>query len=491
MQTRRGVLIAAGSGCLLAALGCTPLQLVGWSEGVLLETPFQPPQGADVDLLGHVLNRCSFGIRPGDRDSALDLAHTPEAAAHAWLESQLRAEDIDDSASRRLMRRLSTLQEPIGELYEYHEHVLLNDLVQGQTLLAMTSRRQLYEVVVQFWSDHFNIDISKAECAWLKVADEREVIRRHAFGRFSDLLRASALSPAMLWYLDGRANRAGAGLRPNENYARELLELHTLGVHGGYTQHDVMEVARCLSGWTVRPKNGLRKGAVEFSADAHDDGAKEVLGAAIPAGGGASDLDRVLELVCHHPSTARHIAAKLCRRFIADDPPSAAVAAVAAEFTASGGDIRSTLRALFRRSEFLGVEHRGTKLKRPFHFLVSAVRASDARCDAGRDTTAYLTRMGHAPFQFPTPDGYPDEAAAWRDTLMWRWNLASALCGNRIAGCSVDATALARRAGGDDGAMAHLLGRQPDERERGAWRAAGGGARGLAVLLSSPAFQRC
>ncbi|MBA2480894.1 MAG: DUF1800 domain-containing protein [Planctomycetes bacterium] len=491
MPTRRSLLIAVGSAGLLATVGCTPMSSWWLAEGPPMDTPFTPPSGARADLLHHVLDRCSYGIRPGDRAQALALGGSVEEAAHAWIAWQLRPDDIDDSEARRSLRRIPSLTEPIGELYEYREQDLLRQLVQGHSLMAMRSRRQLYEVVVQFWSDHFNIDMSKAECAWLKTADERDVIRRHAFGRFRDLLRASALSPAMLWYLDGRDNRVAAGARPNENYARELLELHTLGVHGGYSQRDVMEVARCLSGWTVRAKNGFKKGTVEFHADAHDDGVKQVLGTTISAGGGARDLDRVLEIVCCHPSTAGHIAGKLCRRFICEDPPDTAIAAVAAEFTASHGDIRATMRRLLARPEFLDPACHGAKLKRPFHFLVSVVRATDARCDAGPATMAYFARMGHAPFQFPTPDGYPDHAHAWRDTLLWRWNLAASAASNRIPGFALDAAGLSRRAGGDDRLMAHLFGRDPDERESGAWRRSGGGERGLAVALASPAFQRC
>src|SRR3989442_372228 len=178
------------------------------------------------------------------------------------------------------------------------------EMTRATILRAVWSERQLYEVMVHFWTDHFNIDCSKADCRWLKAADDRDVIRRHALGRFPDLLRASALSPAMLWYLDGRANRKQQDNdKPNENYARELLELHTLGIHGGYTQRDVMEVARCLSGWSVRSVKQLRKGSVEFHPGLHDDGAKLVLGRAIPAGLGQQDLDRVLEIVALHPAT--------------------------------------------------------------------------------------------------------------------------------------------------------------------------------------------
>jgi uncharacterized protein (DUF1800 family) len=346
--------------------------------------------------------------------------------------------------------------------------------------------------MVEFWTDHFNIDISKGDCAWLKVADDRNVIRQHCLGRFADLLRASALSPAMLWYLDGRVNRRSKPEdSPNENYARELLELHTLGVHGGYSQRDVMEVARSLTGWTVRPKSGFRKGAVEFEPGQHDNDEKTVLGRRIPAGGGQGDLEQVLELVAHHPSTARHIAWKLCRRFVADDPPEPAVVAVARAFKDNDGDIRATLRAIFARGEFRCDRLRGAKLKRPFHFLVSALRALDATTDVPPPLLELLTSMGRAPFQYPTPDGYPTDSSSWRNTLVWRWKLAALLSDNRIPGTRVDLEDLRRRAGSDGELIAHLLGRKATRVERDAWKGIGGGPRGLALALASPAFQRC
>lgn len=389
-----------------------------------------------------------------------------------------------------MLRRFPTLQEPTGELYEYKPRVLLSELVRSTILRAVLSRRQLMEVMVEFWSDHFNIDIGKGDCAWLKVADDREVIRPHALGHFCDLLRASASSPAMLWYLDGRVNRrARPEERPNENYARELLELHTLGVHGGYTQGDVMEVARCLTGWTVRPRSGFRKGQVEFHAYEHDAGAKTVLGQRIATGGSERDLHDVLDLVATHPSTSRHIATKLCRRFIADEPPETAVAAVAEGFRTSGGDIRQTLRILLTRPEF--VSARATKLKRPFHYIVSALRSTDALTDGASTLSDFLTSMGHAPFQYPTPEGYAAVAAAWERTLMWRWKFAAALAANRVEGTRIDVDELVRRAGGERSLMAHVLGRHPNATEQEAWNAMGGRASGLALLLASPAFQRC
>ncbi|HKC83590.1 MAG TPA: DUF1800 domain-containing protein, partial [bacterium] len=369
--TRREFLVAGGAGLFAAA--CRP-GLLGIDSEVAPSFPFGAATAGEIDLASHLLNRCTFGARPGDRESLLSLGST------AWIETQLNPQRIEDTEAEHVLRRFPTLQEPAGELYEYKPRVLLRELVRSTILRAALSRRQLTEVMVEFWSDHFNIDIGKGDCAWLKVADDCEVIRAHALGRFPDLLRASALSPAMLWYLDGRVNRrARPEERPNENYARELLELHTLGVHGGYTQGDVMEVARCLTGWTVRPRSGFRKGRVEFHTHEHDDGAKTVLGRRIAAGGGERDFQDVLDLVASHPMTSRHIATKLCRRFIADEPPETAVAAVAETFRTSGGDIRQTLRTLLTLSEF--VSARGTKLKRPFHYLVSALRSTDALTD--------------------------------------------------------------------------------------------------------------
>jgi uncharacterized protein (DUF1800 family) len=415
------------------------------------------------------------------------LAEDPREAVFTYLEEQLDPESIEDRAAERAARRFEALSEPAGELFEYQQDFLLQQMTSSTLLRAVQSRRQLYEVMVQFWTDHFNIDPSKGDCKWLKAADDRDVIRRHALGRFPELVRASALSPAMLWYLDGRVNRKeGEVDRPNENYARELLELHTLGVHGGYTQRDVMEVARCLSGWTVRSEEVFYKGRVVFHPEFHDDGPKEVLGHTIPAGQGEKDLDQVLGIVTLHPSTARYIAWKLCRRFISDEPLESVVTAVADAFLQNEGDIRATLRVLFVQEEFLTAQ--GRKFKRPFHFVVSALRATAARTDGGRELTDYLIRMGHAPFQYPTPDGYPEEPSPWMGGLLWRWNFAAALSENRIPRTTIDPAKLAELHGGEDGLMAHLLGRRPTGTEREGARRSGAG---LALMLASPGFQRC
>jgi len=453
------------------------------------EPHFAVPEAQEVDLVEHVLCRCGFGAAPGDRERLRALAPGTEEAVDRWIDHQLQPTGEEDPGLRRSLGRLESLTQPLGELYEWKPEVLLRELSSAALLRAVGSRWQLREVMVDFWSDHFNIDASKGECAWLKPADDREVIRRQAMGRFRDLLGASALSPAMLWYLDGRTNRrATASERPNENYARELLELHTLGVDGGYTQADVMEAARCLTGWTVRDRHRFRKGRVELEPALHDDGEKRVLGHRIPASGGARDLDALLDTVATHPATARHLATKLCRRFIGDGPPPEAVETVAAAFLRSDGDLRLTLRTLFRTEAFRSPAARRTKLKRPFHAVASALRATGARTDGGPPLLDLLGRMGQAPFQYPTPEGAPDVAPAWTGTLLWRWRLGMSLAGGELAGTSLDVPGLVERAGGLDRLAAHLLGRAPDGTERAAISAS---PRPLAVLLGSPAFQRC
>jgi uncharacterized protein (DUF1800 family) len=502
--TRRKFLKVGGAGAaMVAAVGCDqlPRELRVLYQPQKSVGPFQPPSSAEIDPVTHVLNRVAFGPRPGDYERVRKLGETPEQAATAYLEQQLSPEAIDDEAAEFAVRRFETLNVPLGELFEYQEELLHNELMRGALARAVLSERQLYEAMVQFWSDHFNIDPSKGDCKWLKVADDREVIRKHALGKFSAMLRASALSPAMLWYLDGRVNRReNMGEKPNENYARELLELHTLGVHGGYTQKDVMEVARCLTGWTVRSKDQkpyFEIGKVEFKLPRHDCDAKEVLGKTIPAIPGRlsraereqlgqKELDRVLEIVTRHPSTAKHISTKLCQRFIADEPPANAVEVVAKAFASSDGDIRAALRALFDTDEFR--RQRGNKFKRPFNFIVSALRATGARTDSGMDIVDYLRRMGHAPFNYPTPDGYPEPAAPWLGTLLWRWNFALGLSENKIKGTKIDFETLQKNSGGHANVMAHLLGRKPSAEETQAYHESGAG---LALMLASPAFQRC
>lgn len=444
------------------------------------EADLRPPEAGEIDLAAHVLNRLTWGPRPGD------YRRVRAMGADSFIEEQLAPQRLSDRGADWKVASISSLAEPAAELYDYDAGALLFDMTRHKLLRAVHSRRQLHEVMVDFWTDHFNIVSQKGDCRWLKAADDRDVIRTHALGRFRDLVRASAVSPAMLISLDGHDNKVEHdGDRPNENYARELLELHTLGVRGGYTQRDVMEVARCLSGWTYenRPFK-FRAAHVDFEPSRHDQGVKEVLGHAVPAGGGAGDLERVLDILCFHRATANHLAEKLCRRFIADPAPPEAARRVAGAFLAQGGDIVATLRALFGTAEFQ--ERRGNLFKRPMHYVVSALRATGAATDCGPPVIEALERMGHAPFQYPSPDGYPLEAAPWLGTLLWRWNFALALQRGALDGTHLDAARLEAQLGGVEALAAHLLGRTPRPLEVELLR---GSKQPVALALAGPAFQ--
>jgi uncharacterized protein (DUF1800 family) len=499
--TRREFLITGASALALSAAIFKSGQ--GWLgdirqyAGAGLKRPLDgsltPSLHAEIDSTAHALNRWTFGPGPGD------YARVSALGVERFLEEQFAPEKIDDGLCDRAIARFSEAWwEPLGEAYEEDAETLSPVLRRVALLRAVYSQRQLFEVMCEFWSDHFNIDPGKGDARYTKIDDDQNVIRKHALGNFRDMLRASALSPAMLWYLDCRANvKRTAADKPNENYARELMELHTLGVHGGYTQQDVMEVARCLTGWTILAKKNdgfsgdllspfKDRGKVVFRPEAHDQGAKRVLGQDISAGLGEGDLDRVIDIVATHRSTAQFIAAKLCVRFIADDPPQSAIEAVSRAFANSRGDIKTTLRALFLTPEFHASA--GAKFKRPFHFVVSALRATNAETDADRGILSYLEKMGHVPFRYPTPDGYPARAQHWHASLLWRWKFALALANNRIKGTRLERKDLHSALGGDAGLMATLLNRQPGPEEGDAFLKSGDG---LALLLASPAFQCC
>ena len=507
--TRRGFLRLAGGAGALTLVSCGKLQqfakLLPLAPQPDALNPFTAPAGQSIDLITHALNRLTWGVAPGEYQRVSALAATPEESLRRFVEEQLAPEKIEDRYVHAALSPLEAIRGPVSELYEYKPAQLNDELTRQAVIRAVHSRRQLYEVMVGFWTDHFNIDSSKTDCRWFKTVDDRTVIRPHALGNFHDLLKASALSPAMLFYLDGRANKKrNPSEKPNENYARELLELHTLGVHGGYTQQDVMEVARCLTGWTAtgrETRNGLRDvamglralaghdagggiGRVKFEADAHDDGGKTVLGVKIPAGGGADDLDRLLDIVATHPSTAEFIATKLCRHFIAGEPPFHAVKAVAGAFLQSRGDIKDTLRALFSAKEFAAA--RGPKIKRPFHFIASALRATGATTSGGKGVQRSLQVMGHAPFHYPTPEGPAPDGASWLATLLHRWDFAAQLTDGQLPCSKMDAPRLTKCAGGHDALLRHLFGRQPDSNELAAAAAVSDVA---ALALAAPAFQ--
>lgn len=371
-----------------------------------------------------ILNRAGYGPKPGD------IADVQAMGLAAYLEEQLHPQQIDDPATDLLIRNLNVYNMDVSQLVEQEQKDAVVELIGSTLLRALYSKRQLYEAMVEFWSDHFNIYLRKNQTMpLLKIVDDRDVIRPYALGKFRDLLWASTKSPAMLVYLDNIQNELS---HPNENYARELLELHTLGVHGGYTQTDVQEVARALTGWTVE-RRGRNKGKLSFKPSLHDDGEKFVLDQTIVAGQGEVDLEQILEMLVTHPATANFIATKLVRRFVADEPPQALVEQVAQTYQATDGDIKSMLRVIFLSEEFASAP---PKLKRPYTYLVSTLRAlhTDLRINRNRDIGRWLTQLGQMPFHWPPPDGYPDVAAAWAANLLPRWNFALSLLHNGISG---------------------------------------------------------
>lgn len=381
---------------------------------------FQPSVSPDDQV--HLLNRVTYGV------TAAALAHVQQIGNEAYIEEQLHPETIDDGALEQRLAPLNTLTMSGAELLGEQPKRIMQELQRATVLRAIYSHRQLQEVLVDFWSNHFNVFIGKNQCRYLKTLDDHAAIRPHVLGTFRDLLGASAQSPAMLIYLDNRLNKKQS---PNENYAREIMELHTLSVAGGYTENDVEAVARCFTGWTIKD------GAFFFAARQHDTGAKTVLGTSIAAGGGIEDGERVLDLLARHPKTAQFIATKLCRRFVADDPPAALVDQVAATFTQTDGDLREVMRAILRSPEFSAAH--GQKFRRPAEYVIAAARALGVETD-GQVLAQQLQQLGQPFFGAQPPTGYPDVGPAWLTTsgLLGRWNYALALANGGLHDVAVD-----------------------------------------------------
>jgi uncharacterized protein (DUF1800 family) len=424
--TRRSLFTTAWS-------GAESPESIPWSAGAPFASGLPAP-----DPIVHLVNRITFGASPEV------LAHARALGFEGFVEEQLHPEQIDDSTVEAVVReRFPTVGMHPLALDKRNRLDVAFELKAATVYRAVAGRRQLLEMMVDFWSNHFNVHHLDGPVAYYKTLEDRRVIRPHAFGRFRELLVGSAKSPAMIVYLDNFFNRK---TRPNENYARELMELHTLGAGGGFDQRDVEEVARAFTGWMLGAVGGpeVRVGKFLFAPAEHDDGARTVLGTEIPAGLGIGHGERVLELLATHHACAPFIAAKLCRRFVADQPPSALVERAAATFTATGGDIREVMRTILLAEEFRGAADR--KLKRPLELLVSALRTLEARLAPAAMPALLdvLEAMGQLPFNWPPPDGYPDVAEAWSDTngMLDRWNLALALAANGLEGTEVDFDAL-------------------------------------------------
>jgi uncharacterized protein (DUF1800 family) len=356
------------------------------------------------------------------------------------------------------------------------QQAVVNEVIEAKLLRAAYSSRQLEEVLVDFWFNHFNVDLNKGQVRMLLTSYERDAIRPHVLGRFRDMLLATARHPAMLFYLDNYQSRGpqiqnvpagvivsipppppGQGL--NENYGREVMELHTLGVGGGYTQDDVVNVARAFTGWTIfNPQN---IGEFQFNPAMHDRGEKVVLGRAFPRGGGESEGVTVIDMLASHPSTAKFISRKLAQRFVADDPPQALVDRMAATFTKTDGDLRAVMETLLLSKEFMSEGAWQAKVKSPFEMVVSSLRALNADVT---DTTAIAQRiagLGQPLYGKTEPTGYPNTGESWTSSagLLGRMNFATALMAGQVSGAKVNPEPIA--AAGIHRAMSDLTGVAP------------------------------
>ena len=505
-----------------------------------LDLPWQDAGLTEPEAAAHLLNRLTFGPRPGE------VERVAEMGLEEWLSQQLEARDpdrllqsrladlsslnldvleypeiypnpgivlreaseagvladgvdireIDDPRARRAARR--ALFEWAKEQGYQSQRVLVGELVTQKLYRALYSDNQLEEVLTDFWFNHFNVSLTDNQARAYVLSYERDAIRPHVLGEFGSMLEATARHPAMLLYLDNaqstanpgetttmdqylegrmgrsrmRAARRASQKRPrqgnrpqglNENYARELLELHTLGVDGGYSQEDVVEVARAFSGWAIYPPRAFRdrlgdrldralasdvgfyaEDGFLFRADAHDAEKKKVLGKTLEAGRGMEDGEEVLKIVATHPATAHHLATKLATRFVSDEPPADLVERLAKTLRSTDGDLRQAIETLVESPEFWQEAARYQKIKSPFELTVSALRALDADVLYPRETVEWIGRMGQPLYSYQAPTGYPDRADFWVNSgaLLHRMNFGLALAAGQIDGVELDLAAL-------------------------------------------------
>lgn len=380
---------------------------------------------------GDVLLRLVRRITNGPTEEEMDRARS--MGFHRYLEYHLKPSGIDDSAvDNYITSHYPNLALDGTGLYQLEQNVLQSQLSEATLYRAAFSKRQLYERMVEFWTDHFTIYFPKVY--YLKVTDDRDVVRKNALGTFPAILRASAHSPAMLEYLDNTRSRSGS---VNQNYAREIMELHTLGVDGGYTQTDVEEVTKCLTGWTI-----AGRGNFAFDPNGHDFTAKTVLGNAIPAmsrtvgAQGITDGETVLDILLAHPSTAKFISKKMIRWLLQYDPPQSLIDSVAATFTNTKGDIPAMIRAILKPANLMAAP---AKYKQPYQLIVSALRATQPMVTSiAAIAGPQLRTVGEPLFLWETPDGYPDNIDWWAGAILQRWNFATYLTGLTTGAIIVD-----------------------------------------------------
>ncbi len=374
-----------------------------------------PEQAIPADPLLHLLNRITWGPRPEEIVRAQAIGY------EAYLEEQLNPENIDDSEMDTRLESLPILamNRQTASLLSDPEYRTFLALTEGMVMRAVHSKRQLSERMAEFWLDLFNIPSEELSIDLLDF--HHNVIRPNALGNFRDMLFGTARSPAMLYYLDNYLNEAE---HPNENYARELMELHTLGVDGGYTETDVKEVARAFTGWTIRDATET---GFFFDPNLHDTGEKFILGHTLPADRGIEDGLQVLTILNSHPSTARFICGKLSVRFVSDNPPPELVESAAQVWMDNSGEIRPVLRHIFLSEAFR--QSVGQKLRRPLDFFVGTLRASGTEFRERYVMIEMLQDLAQMPYGWQPPNGYPDVAGAWANSsgLLARWNVAMTL----------------------------------------------------------------
>ena len=494
MRRSKAILLIIGSTAIFSACARAPRMEAAPESAPIAPMPTGPREQTADQQVWHVLGRLTFGARPGDAEQLRVMG------VDRWIESQLRPERVDDGRAEQFLTGFETQRLSAAELQEKFprpNQVLVQlgargnraalspedsgrvrqagegfrrmsgEMLSARVARGVLSERQLLEVMTDFWLNHFSVYIQKGGPEPYLLAEyENRAIRPNALGKFRTLLGAVAHSPAMLYYLDNwessadstrprlaqppnaarmrpmnpqqqqvAANRRRGGL--NENYGRELLELHTLGVDGGYTQQDVINVARAFTGWTLR---GPRQGGEgsQFVPFMHDAGEKMVLGRRLAAGRGEQDSEDVLDLVSRHPATAHYLAFKLVRRFVSDRPPAALVDRAAETFRRTDGDLREVLRTIITSSEFFSHEAYRSKVKSPFEVVVSALRALGAQADSTPRTAGMVAALGQPIYGHQAPNGWPETGSEWMNTgaILSRINFGLAIAGNRVPGVS-------------------------------------------------------
>ena len=494
------------------------LAAVNWMPGANKNKfPWAQAGLTERQAAAHLLSRFSYGATPGQVDAVV------RQGLENWWAQQLAANLADDTLDQLLqpydalqltneqvvneypragqVRRMAAKEEYQGNIRSYMlqkgykpEQDLFRQFISQKILRAAYSKNQLREVMTDFWFNHFNVSITKNDCAEFIPAYERDVIRPNALGKFGDLLLKTAKSPAMLYYLDNFSSSAMVVVQPrvdsmvvanlvrgadsetvaqvqqfrknrglNENYAREVMELHTLGVDGGYTQQDVTQAARVLTGWTVYPMNANAKGILQrfnpdqltrrgfvhegdflFNANRHDAGEKVVLGLVFPAGGGYEEGVELLKMLAHHRSTARFICRKMAVRFVSDDPDEGLIDKMVKTYLDKDGDIRQVLITMVEAPEFWSPAALREKTKSPFELAIGAVRSLRAQIDQPYPLYTWITRMGEKKYYYQAPTGFPDKGAYWINTgsLLNRMNFGLALAAGRVPGVKIDLAAL-------------------------------------------------